>query len=331
MNPNYECEIDEILSKKLQEFYGVKKFSVAYRIFLIRFLIEHMEVYRKSKQFDRQELERLLPRFLVAELNLPLADGKLIYKGVEIKLYRSSENSLANILDNWAFQNTFEENKKGEIVLKTASVEREFKKILSAAEKMTKVNKTHPSYLVYLKHNCLSLLNASYNIKSRSIGRIEGFLYGENHNDFALTLEEKYERLIHPSLMDGSISKLSEEKLEEYLAGNLHQIEEGLTLVGRQLPIDNGRLDILAKDKNGNYCIIELKVEDDTDICWQCLYYPIAVKERFHCNPRMIVVAPELSSHILKPLKTLEGVEIYMFKAKMEFDRIASLNLKKIA
>lgn len=263
---NYESEIDEILSEKLQNFYGVKNFSIAYRIFLIRFLIENIKPpYEKYKQYDKLELERLMLRFLISELNLPLVNGKLFYKGVEIKLYHSSENSLANILDNWMFQNTFEQNKKGETVLKIDLIKQEFEKILSDAKKMTKIKKSHPYYYDVLKYNSLILLDNTYDIKPNSLQRIEGFIYGADHNDYAATLEEKYARLACASGINTHTNKLTEEKLEDYLVANLHQIEDGLTLVGRQLVINNGRLDILAKDKNNNYCIIELKVEDDTD------------------------------------------------------------------
>jgi len=216
--------------------------------------------------------------------------------------------------------------------LKISLVKKEFVELLKTAEKKTKLKKTHPSYYVFLKHNFLTLLNDSYGISPRSVGMIEGFDYHINHNFFAPTLDEKYAMLVHAEKFTKSnLNLLSEEKLEEYLVNNLHKIEEGLVLVDRQFDIENGRLDILAKDKNGNYCIIELKIEDDTDLCWQCLYYPLAVKERFKSKPRMIVVAKELSEHILKPLKTISGVEIYTFKAKMEMNSIVDLKLQKLA
>jgi len=56
-----------------------------------------------------------------------------------------------------------------------------------------------------------------------------------------------------------------ERDLEEYIIGNLNQIEDGLRLYskkgirGRQLNTDVGRIDILAMDKNDNFVVIELK------------------------------------------------------------------------
>ena len=57
-----------------------------------------------------------------------------------------------------------------------------------------------------------------------------------------------------------------EKDLEEHIAKNLNQIEEGIALYrkgrksGRQFTIDFGIIDLLAKDKNGDFVVIELKV-----------------------------------------------------------------------
>ena len=58
-------------------------------------------------------------------------------------------------------------------------------------------------------------------------------------------------------------------------------IEEGMQFISSQFAVDNGRLDILARDRNGTLCVIELKVNDDTDLIYQSVYYRLKIKEKF--------------------------------------------------
>lgn len=64
----------------------------------------------------------------------------------------------------------------------------------------------------------------------------------------------------HETEMDFSCRIEGEAALEDWLEGNLEQLEQGLTLIGRQYETpDAGRLDILAKDVGGQYVVVELK------------------------------------------------------------------------
>ena len=50
-----------------------------------------------------------------------------------------------------------------------------------------------------------------------------------------------------------------EEHLEDWIAADVTLIAEGLTLVGRQISIDDGRLDLLAIDSHDRWVVIEIK------------------------------------------------------------------------
>lgn len=333
MSINYESELNDILIEKLQQFYGVFREDIAYKIFLIRFYLDNISEYKKKK--NSWELERKLPLFLIDELNLPIIDGKLKYKEETVFIYRSAENSILNIMDDWFFRyaDTFTHNIKGENTLKRLLVDEEIAKIAKEADKLIKIKKKDAGYHNYFMKSSLEILNRMYGILPTDIGRIQGFYYPANHNDFKMTLEEKYERLTHLDRLEkGTLNTLSEEVLERYLIHNLNFIEEGLSLIGNQYIINNGRLDIFARDKDGNYCIIELKVEDDERLIWQSMYYPMAVKEKFNTDKiRMIVVAPEISEHILKPLRQLDNIEVFKFKVKMKYNQITDLKINRIA
>lgn len=53
--------------------------------------------------------------------------------------------------------------------------------------------------------------------------------------------------------------KILEENLEDFTVSQIENLEPGLKLVGRQVATDAGRIDILCKDKNANFVVIELK------------------------------------------------------------------------
>ena len=50
-----------------------------------------------------------------------------------------------------------------------------------------------------------------------------------------------------------------ERHLEDWIVNDVALIAEGLTLIGRQVPIDRGRLDLLAIDSRDRWIVIEIK------------------------------------------------------------------------
>ncbi len=64
-------------------------------------------------------------------------------------------------------------------------------------------------------------------------------------------------------LVETSISL--ERDIEDHLVSNLEVIEKGLKLVGRQVKIDVGRIDILAEDETKARVVIEVKVGEAKD------------------------------------------------------------------
>ena len=65
-----------------------------------------------------------------------------------------------------------------------------------------------------------------------------------------------------------------EKHLEDWIANDVTLIGEGLTLVGRQVAIDDGRLDLLAIDTQDRWVVIEIKPGQlDSGALTQALYY----------------------------------------------------------
>ena len=56
-----------------------------------------------------------------------------------------------------------------------------------------------------------------------------------------------------------TVSEVLEQEIEASISSDPEIVEEGLSLVARQFPTSVGNIDILCKDKNGNFVVIELK------------------------------------------------------------------------
>ncbi|MCU5058885.1 endonuclease NucS [Bacillus cereus] len=118
-------------------------------------------------------------------------------------------------------------------------------------------------------------------------------------------VDDIWENLITEEIMNGP-----ESLLEDILCDHIFTIEEGMSFIERQYRVDNGVIDIIAKDRNGTKCIIELKVvADDKNLAWQSAYYPSCFDE----DIRMITIAPNYSDRIYNALKNISNVEMMVF------------------
>jgi hypothetical protein len=98
-----------------------------------------------------------------------------------------------------------------------------------------------------------------------------------------------------------------EKDLEEHIAKNLNQIEQGLSLykkgkkTGRQFAIDFGFIDLLTKDKNGDFVVIELKVGKATyEVIGQILSYIGWVRQNLAKNGKVrgIIIADDFHERV---------------------------------
>ena len=69
-----------------------------------------------------------------------------------------------------------------------------------------------------------------------------------------------------------------EKHLEDWITNDATLVSEGLTLVGRQITIDNGRLDLLAIDAQDRWVVIEIKPGTlESTALTQALYYASSI------------------------------------------------------
>ena len=91
--------------------------------------------------------------------------------------------------------------------------------------------------------------------------------------------------------------KISEHDLENYMVDHLGLIDPTLLLVGRQVPIHGGRLDILAMDAS-DFVIIELKAVSLNDAA-----FGQALRYQWSFAPTAFACRTQLSSEHLQQVK----------------------------
>ncbi|MBL7147414.1 MAG: DUF91 domain-containing protein [Nanoarchaeota archaeon] len=93
---------------------------------------------------------------------------------------------------------------------------------------------------------------------------------------------------------------MKEKEWEEVLEKNLSKIESGLRLIKRQKKVSTGIIDLLCKDKKGNYVVVEIKRKPTTNVVAQLARYNIAFIEKGVCKSKLrtILVAPEFSKTV---------------------------------
>jgi RecB family endonuclease NucS len=78
---------------------------------------------------------------------------------------------------------------------------------------------------------------------------------------------------------------LAEQNLEDFVIHQLEEIESGLKFESRQLSTPAGRLDLLCRDRDGAYVVVELKRSLGTDqVVGQILRYMGWVQECYKTN-----------------------------------------------
>ena len=123
-----------------------------------------------------------------------------------------------------------------------------------------------------------------------------------------------------------------EKDLQNFLAKNLSLIEPGLTLymeediTGIEFPVGNRFIDILAKDKENNYVVIELKVSRGYDrVVGQILRYMAWIRKNHaeeNQKVRGTIIAREISDDLLLACSETKNVELYEYSLSVSLNKI---------
>ena len=124
-----------------------------------------------------------------------------------------------------------------------------------------------------------------------------------------------------------------ENDLRNYLVRNLSVIEKGLKIYEAQdkttgeeffVPGTSRRIDILAKDKESNLVVIELKVSRGYEkVVGQTLYYQSMIKTHFNQQKvRAIIIAREITPELKAATQFLPDFELFEYQLSLTLNRI---------
>ena len=140
----------------------------------------------------------------------------------------------------------------------------------------------------------------------------------------ALTRED---REISPKRVDEYRRvQILERVLEDILEQNLEELEQGLTLVGRQFSTAVGPIDLLAQDRNKTYVVIELKRGRTGDrVIGQVARYLGWVTERMAQGDkgrvRAIIVGREFDKKFASAITQINRVSPFTYDIRVRFDQ----------
>jgi len=109
---------------------------------------------------------------------------------------------------------------------------------------------------------------------------------------------------------------LRKETLKTFIIQQLDAIEPGLHLVKRQLSTPAGRLDLLCKDVNGNFVVVELKRMQGSDqVVGQILRYMGWLKETHRTEKvRGIIIVGRKDQALLYAVMGASNVQVKEFQ-----------------
>lgn len=116
-----------------------------------------------------------------------------------------------------------------------------------------------------------------------------------------------------------------ERDLQTALRSNIQQLDQGLTIVdgGREQSTEAGRIDIMAKDRQGRIVIIELKAGNAPyNSITQILSYMGAVSERENVPVRGILIAGDFSSRVIFAARAVSNLELRRYSVRFTFGEV---------
>jgi|GEM_PF-1184753 len=117
-------------------------------------------------------------------------------------------------------------------------------------------------------------------------------------------------------------SSLSLERdLEDQIVSHLDMLEPGLTLVSRQESSDVGRLDLLARDREGGTVIIELKAGEAKDSSiGQIARYMGWYAAKEGKPPRAILVGSGFADPVRWAARAIPGLKLVTYRVQFTFE-----------
>ena len=325
---NYEDIVRDLLLENLKHTFDIDDEDVLMLYLITRYYCVHGKYTENIDPRDFME-------FIVRELGIVSHREGILFTyrtPITITYLLKNENSLMNIYEEFMYRlkNITLMDRRGKAI---KNIHVELKQAYSNIHKnaMTQFLKHKDSdkkeSIKLLMH--LQELNKFYQIANLKNPMVMEYFEQEEN---LLVREIALERYLHAAKMNSnSFKDITEAQLRDFLFDRLELIEDGLSRIEKEYQLKEGRVDILAKDKNENIVIIELKIENDKRLIWQCLYYPEEVKKKYpKRNVRMMTIAPEYPDYLLGPLNHIAGVEKFKVSVVSTNGALEEVKLDKL-
>jgi len=122
-----------------------------------------------------------------------------------------------------------------------------------------------------------------------------------------------------------------ETDLRDFLAQHLEKVEKGLALYkddrgsGVEYPVENGRIDILASNQNGEFLVVELKVSQGRNkTLGQLLYYMGWVERNLAKGKKVrgAIVAKEITDDLKLACSMLDRVSLFEYDLQVSLRHV---------
>jgi hypothetical protein len=332
---NYEDAVETALLDGLKS-----KFNINNKITLIKYLFSRCAILygvdsiKNSGQFMN---------FIMQELCIPYVDqtngSKSIVAQIDghIAIIGSgfaTENSLQNIYESISgcfFKMEFAD-KTGEYIVADVYIKNMLSDIQRRSSLKLKPHKNSKYRMELQTLFKLHCLNEDFCIKNPEEAPL---CPAFNQRDVRTSMETLYGRYLHADNFNTTnVHSVTESQVRDYLYAHMHLIEDGMRPILKEFPTKEGRVDIVARDKEDVLVVIEVKTENDKRLIWQCMYYPDEVWKKMgrygeEKQVRMITIAPEYPEFILNPLSKLGYVESYTYNIKASNNTIEEMCVEK--
>ena len=116
-----------------------------------------------------------------------------------------------------------------------------------------------------------------------------------------------------------------ERDLHNYLAQRISRLESGLTLAenGVEYQTEAGRIDLLAKEPNGQLVVIELKAGKAKDAALGQLLGYMGCLSKDDCHVRGILVASSFAPRVVFAAKALSNVKLIKYQLEFILEEIS--------
>lgn len=317
---NIESSFREFLVTNLQN-----KFNIQNEQELFLYLNLRYEILRGRLIQGASFMSFLLKELFIVEIN-----RHVFFNDIELTYGFTTENSLLNIYDDMCYCLFDRRMYKSGKVINVNEYKKEILDQISNKAKRQIAKYRNSNYRNELiQYFQLCELNRIFDVTLSSVPDLDGVEQQENKESVEVTLA-KYLQLENNHTENTKI--IAENDFRDYLYNNLYLIEKGLIPIEKEADANEGRIDILAKDKDSNLVIIELKTEIDKRLIWQCLYYPEVIKKRVgeHTKVRMMTICPSYPDYMLDVLKKISDIEMYEYTIKSTDYKIEHVEISKL-